>query len=226
MSTAVYFNLDGTLTEHDINYEQVYDAAVQAAGLDAVQDAYGPYTDTFFDYFQDGWVFPRRRAMLDLVREHSIDHSDETDRFAETWEDREAEQTTVRDSAEQVLQELQEGYELGVLTNGTGRLQRMKLEQASLAEYFSTLVISSEVGMVKPHSEIFEEAQDQIDADDYVIVSQELRRDILPGKRAGYKTVWVSDADTEDNPQMQELVDAQVASLEQVPDAVRQITDV
>ncbi|MFB6076936.1 MAG: hypothetical protein ABEK12_02295, partial [Candidatus Nanohaloarchaea archaeon] len=54
MTCAVYFNLDGTLTVHDIDYTAVYETAIADAGLDALADAYEAYTDGFFKYFQDG----------------------------------------------------------------------------------------------------------------------------------------------------------------------------
>lgn len=219
MTCAVYFNLDGTLTANTADFESIYQEAVTQAGLEELKEEYDEYTDRFFNYFQKGWAFPRRQAILDLIQDYELDDLGESDAFAEAWEDAEAEDTTFQDAASSVLETIHAEHGTGVLTNGTGRLQRMKLKDAGVAEGLDAIVISSEVGVPKPNSEIFDIAKDALDADDHIIVSHDLRRDILPGKRAEFKTIWISNAEP-DNPQIEKLVDTQVDSLEDVPDAV------
>lgn len=220
MTQAVYFNLDATLTENDIDYEAVYQHAIKEAGLTALQDAYEDYTEAFFNYFQNGWAYPRRQAISDIMDAHDIADTGQSDRFAEAWEDEEASRTTFLPDAADTLTALSDQYHIGVLTNGTGRLQRMKLEEAGLLDMVDTVVVSSEVGYVKPHKEIFTIAQKAADADDALIVSHDVRRDILPAKRAGFKTVWLTDS-TKDLPQnVDELVDQTTDRIAAIPDTV------
>lgn len=217
MACAVHLNLDGLLTEHDIDYEAVYAQALDAADLD-LADEHGTYTDAFFEYFQNNWTYPRRQAILTIMRNNDLEDLGHSDTFATAWEDAEHDQTTFRPDAQDTVAALADGYDVGIVTNGTGRLQRMKLDTAGITDHLSALVISSEIGVTKPHSDIFETAQGAIDAETHVIVSQDLRRDIIPAKRAGFTTVWVSPQDADDR--IDEVVDRQVASLADVPDAV------
>ncbi|MFB6166918.1 MAG: HAD family hydrolase [Candidatus Nanohaloarchaea archaeon] len=221
MSCAVFFNLDGTLTDHDLDYKDIYQGAVREAGLENLEDRYEDYTDRFFRYFQDGWAFPRRQAILDLMREEELEDLGESDRFAEVWEEEEAGRTTLKDGAEDLLHSLSNRYTLGVATNGTGDLQRKKLEVAGVKEAFDSVVISSEIGVTKPHSDFFEAAEGSVETERYVMVSSELRRDILPAKRQEFLTVWVSEE--EGNEQVEQLVDRRVPSLEEVQEAVDEL---
>lgn len=226
MTCAVFFNLDGTLTENTTDYEAIYAQAVQEADLDELKNMYKQYTDSFFTYFQRGWAFPRRQAILDLLNEHNIDDVGVSDRFAAAWEDAEAEQTQFRPTAKAVFQQLEPDHVLGIITNGTGQLQRRKLENASLTDLLTSILVSSEIGVSKPNVAFFETARETVNANTCIAVSHDLRRDILPAKRAEFKTIWIAPPnDAADNPQMKELIDAHVTTLEDVPDAVRQLCE-
>jgi putative hydrolase of the HAD superfamily len=50
------------------------------------------------------------------------------------------------------------GKPLGIITNGDPRQQRLKLERMGIADRFSIVVISGEVGVAKPEPGIFAEA--------------------------------------------------------------------
>lgn len=223
MTCAVYINLDGTLTENAVNYPQIYYNAVEQAGITGLDDTYEDYTDRFFKYFQNGWAFPRRQAMLDLLDEHNIDDLGLTDAFGEAWDELETEQTTFRTGAVQAIQSLAENHAVGVITSGTSRLQRMKLEKEHLSQHLQAIIISTEIGKNKPNADFFKEAQNAIEADTYVVISHDLRRDILPAKRLDMKTVWLGEKDTENNQQIQQLVDSQIDNLEELPETVNRL---
>lgn len=220
MTCAVYFNLDGTLTRHDYDYPAIYRDAIDAAGID-LTDAYEEYTNTFFNYFQDGWAYPRRQAILDILRENSIEDLGQSDAFAQAWEEREAAETTFRDGAADLVARLSDRYTVGIATNGTGSLQRAKLEQGTLTEHLDSIVVSSEIGVPKPNKDFFAVAGAAVDADTGIVVSDDLKRDILPAKRAGFKTVWVAAQEPEQD--VSQVVDRRVSSLADVEDAVNEL---
>ncbi|WP_438350416.1 HAD family hydrolase [Paenibacillus sp. FA6] len=60
------------------------------------------------------------------------------------------------DGAEQILSIFKDRYPLGIITNGISVSQRKRLKAGNIDHLFSSLVISDEVGIRKPHKEIFD----------------------------------------------------------------------
>ncbi len=60
--------------------------------------------------------------------------------------------------------------------------------------YFDHIAVSSDMGFIKPHPEIFYRTlkQSQLGADEVVFVGDTYQQDIIGAKRAGLKTVWLN----------------------------------
>lgn len=58
----------------------------------------------------------------------------------------------------EVLNYLYPRYQLNIITNGQGDVQRLKLEKSGLITYFNKVFISDEVGFSKPDQAFFEHA--------------------------------------------------------------------
>jgi HAD superfamily hydrolase (TIGR01549 family) len=105
---------------------------------------------------------------------------------------------TIDGSAVKVLAELRRrNYRLGLVSNMMlpGKLLKAKLQQANVLAYYDTIAISSDVGFIKPHPEIFRRAlaQCQLRAEEVVFVGDTYRQDILGAKRVGMKTIWLNN---------------------------------
>jgi putative hydrolase of the HAD superfamily len=86
---------------------------------------------------------------------------------------------------------------LGIISNGDRTTQLEKLERFSLKEYFEIIVLSAEVGVAKPHPEIFNHACQQVERAnaDCFFVGDDLNVDIVGADRAGMKAIWIDRAD-------------------------------
>jgi putative hydrolase of the HAD superfamily len=84
-------------------------------------------------------------------------------------------------------------YALGVITNGDGKLQRVKWLRLNLG--IELVVISAECGFEKPDSRIFAHACSLagVDACDAVFVGDRLDVDIAGAKGAGLRAVWFNN---------------------------------
>jgi FMN phosphatase YigB (HAD superfamily) len=110
------------------------------------------------------------------------------------------------------------GYQLSLISNMMlpGKLLVGKLQREGVLDYFDTISISSDVGFIKPHPEIFRQtlAQDNLNADNVVFIGDTYQQDIIGAKRVGMKTIWLNsrneprDLVTEDSP------DYEIQSLE------------
>lgn len=84
---------------------------------------------------------------------------------------------------------------LGIITNGFTELQQARLDRTGLAHHFDVLVISEEVGMVKPNREIFDHALALMGSparDQVLMVGDNPESDIQGGMNAGLDTCWVN----------------------------------
>lgn len=96
------------------------------------------------------------------------------------------------EGAQQAFLAAAEHYEVGVLTNGFAETQRLKFEQFDLAGRARQLVISEEVGVLKPHPSIFAHATDLTGyrPDDILYIGDSYSSDVLGGTGYGWKVAW------------------------------------
>ena len=97
------------------------------------------------------------------------------------------------DGAVNLLNTLKGRAKLGIITNGFVELQQVRLERTGLREHFELLVISEEVGVAKPHRDIFEHALTIMGSpqrDNVLMVGDNPDSDILGGINAGLDTCW------------------------------------
>jgi putative hydrolase of the HAD superfamily len=86
---------------------------------------------------------------------------------------------------------------LGIISNGDRAIQLEKLERFALKKYFKIIVLSAEVGVAKPHPDIFNHAcrlTSRANADCF-FVGDDLDVDIVGADRAGMKAIWIDRAD-------------------------------
>jgi len=97
--------------------------------------------------------------------------------------------------AREVLETLAAKYRLVALTNGIVDIQTGRLMHSGLGSYFSAVVISEEIGVSKPHVEIFEAALNRIghkDKDSVLMIGDSIKADILGALSAGLDACWVN----------------------------------
>lgn len=91
-------------------------------------------------------------------------------------------------------------YRLVLITNGLSLVQHSRLEKASLKGFFGSIIISEEVGVAKPHEEIFVKALESVDhrdKDSVIIVGDSLTSDIRGGEEFGIHTCWFNPLNEE-----------------------------
>jgi len=96
-----------------------------------------------------------------------------------------------------VLQKLQD-FPLGIITNGSIEQQSRKIDFTNIRSYFDCIVISEEVGIAKPHPEIFHHACSLLHCspEDCYFIGDSLENDVLGALSAGMKPVWFNSTDT------------------------------
>ena len=104
--------------------------------------------------------------------------------------------------AEELLASLHGKVKMGIITNGFTALQEIRLQRTGFVEYFSSLTISEQVGVAKPHQGIFEHtlaAIGQPEKQHVLMVGDNPHSDILGGLNAGIDTCWLN-VDNQESP--------------------------
>ena len=75
-----------------------------------------------------------------------------------------------------------------------GKLLKAKLQEANILDLFDTIIVSSDVGFIKPHPEIFRLAlaRSRLSVDEVVFIGDTYQQDVMGAKRVSMKTVWLN----------------------------------
>jgi HAD superfamily hydrolase (TIGR01549 family) len=130
--------------------------------------------------------------------------------------------------AADVLAAIGSRYRLALVSNyPDGKAIRTSLQRTALAPYFESVVISGDVGFVKPHARPFEVCLDQLGlkAADAVYVGDNWLADVQGAKRVGLRVVWTRQWEAVDNFAAQagdHQPDAEIRHLTELPSVLRE----
>ncbi len=102
--------------------------------------------------------------------------------------------------AVELLDQLRGNVTMGLVTNGYAEVQRPRLAQFGLDDYFASVTVSSEIGHAKPSQAFFDvalAAHDNPDPSTVLVVGDSLSSDIAGGASAGCATCWFNPAGKE-----------------------------
>ncbi len=107
-----------------------------------------------------------------------------------------SQQAHVFDGARELLERLKEQeYRLFAATNGVTFIQKGRLTQSGIGDYFEQIFISDELGCHKPNKDFFDSLARKItnfSAHQALMVGDSLAADIKGGNEAGIDTVFLT----------------------------------
>jgi putative hydrolase of the HAD superfamily len=135
----------------------------------------------------------RRRRIRETFQSSRRSPSDaEVDRIIEFYEDHYRSHWTLFDDVLPSLEAL-DGERCGVISNGSGEQQRLKLERTGIEGYFDVVIISENVGAAKPRRDIFDAAcrAARLPAHRCIHVGDRLDHDAIASRAAGMRSLWL-----------------------------------
>ncbi len=123
------------------------------------------------------------------------------------------------DGAKETVTALRGRFRQYIVTNGTLRTQKIKIEKTGFGDIFDGVFISDEIGYEKPAREFFECVEKSIGVSDpkqVMIVGDSLYSDIKGGSEAGYVTCWFNCLNKERK--IKTRIDLEIRSIPEILD--------
>lgn len=202
MYKGILFDLDNTLLNYDRSELQAMHEALGRYGLDANDaDFWEPFWHHFSRSNYTYWTerFSRNLHILEVLELSFRDAFDEIGAaghsprlFAESYWERFCGLYIPEEGAEDALVRLHGRYRMGIVSNGVGEAQRLRLQAGRLERYFDALAVSDDLGIGKPDPRIFQAALDQMGLarEEVLFVGDSLRDDYEGALRAGIDFIF------------------------------------
>jgi HAD superfamily hydrolase (TIGR01549 family) len=182
----VIFDLDNTLIDRDGAFHRWATEFMSGYGLD-------PAERQWLEGVDGGGFAPRLGFMSQVRERYRIDEPPE--RLLARYRDRMIAHTVPYPQVHAVLDHLRaEGWLVAIATNGDTEQQQAKIRLARLAGAVDAVAVSGEVGAAKPDRRMFEAAARRCGArlaDGGWMVGDDPTRDIVGGRAAGLRTIWM-----------------------------------
>ncbi len=199
----VYFDLDDTLLDHRSAERQALkdtcrDFPVVFGGheLDTIQETYHAVNSVVWQRYGAGLISKeraKRERFENLLAALSINGEAKPDELSEHYMRQYANYWSYVSGAKTAYFSIASTHPVGILTNGFIEVQKAKLDRfPELREKASAIVISEEIGFMKPDPRIFQHAAEQahISASEILYIGDSYRSDVLGGQAAGWQVVW------------------------------------
>ncbi len=212
----IFFDLDDTLLDHK---------KAEKAGLSDVHQHFdmfknipeGALLDTYHHINKGLWEEYGRgeidrhelhqRRFQETFRELGVDESmhEEAGRvymnyYRNHWE--------WINGAKECYYQIAEKYDVGLITNGFAETQWLKIDRFKLKETARHIVISEEVGEMKPHPKVFDHATDLtgLDRSDILYIGDSFTSDVVGGSKANWQVAWYTQNPIEQGYKLANLV--------------------
>ena len=212
----IYFDLDDTLLNHK---------KAEQNGLADVHDHFEEFSDISLKTLVDTYHHINKGLWEEYGRGEIDRHILHRRRFEETFRElgirtelyEEAGKVYMQyyrnhwewiDGAEEAYQSIAQKYEVGIITNGFAETQWMKIDQFGFRESARHIVISEEVGVMKPQPKIFDHSTELagVDRDKILYVGDSPTSDVKGGLNAGWMVAWYKSNPTELEATLPDLV--------------------
>jgi putative hydrolase of the HAD superfamily len=191
---AVVFDLDGTLLDRRRSFERfVRDQWARLRHILRTVDE-EEYVQTLIELDRDGYA-PRKELFTGMIAHFELPYGLAKDLLDDYRAGFPAACLLFPDAVQTLSSLRAAGLKLGMITNGSVRMQSGKLECLALSPMFDTILISHAEGISKPNPQLFLRAVERLDANPAraAFVGDHLEVDVAGARAAGMQTIWRRD---------------------------------
>ena len=153
------------------------------------------YHYAFYTRKEISYEEQRSRRIIDLFKTYSVDLDKEPleiyDIYLKFFEDN----WCLFDDVYDVIVKLHDqGYKLGVISNGDLSQQSDKLRRTGIYDFFDIVTTSSEYDYSKPDTRLYETIVNRfnINKEDMIMIGDQAEKDVLPCLSIGIDAIWLN----------------------------------
>ncbi|GAB3706347.1 HAD family hydrolase [Corynebacterium nasicanis] len=194
---AVFYDLDGTLVDHDHAARLGVNAWSAALGIEGDQwDRWAVLEKKWFSAFERGEVShlgQRVERCREFIGRPELADAAALDMYEDYLAVYRANWRAFPDALPSLHAALERGLRVGILTNGAEVMQRAKLERTGLWLEGMVMCATVELGAPKPQPESYRAALDTLGvrADRSVMIGDSWANDVEGARRAGMHAVYL-----------------------------------
>jgi putative hydrolase of the HAD superfamily len=199
----LFFDLDRTLWDYDANSTKAltdifhaYQLAQSFISVEEFLNIYNHHNNLLWDDYRKGLVIKEdlrtKRFELTLMEKGISDHALCTEIGAHYMHITPRLNILALNTISTLDYLMTRQYKLYILTNGFLSTQQQKMAHSQLDRYFIRIYSSEELGINKPHAEIFHWAVSSVHGrkKECLMIGDDLEVDIIGAKNYGIDTVW------------------------------------
>lgn len=207
----IFFDLDHTLWDFERNSALTFQKILPEAGVtlefDQFITSYIPINAKYWKLYRDEKVskvdlrYSRLKETFDAI---DLDVSDDViNHLSEEYITQLPNFNYLFDGTFEILDYLQEKYELHIITNGFEEVQTLKMETSGILHYFKEIITSESVGVKKPNSKVFHYALEKANTRPEIsmMIGDNLEADIQGAMNVGMNVLHYNSENLEDIPQ-------------------------
>lgn len=223
---AIFFDADNTIIDHKDCERQALEYLFKGIGenyKEEYQEIFRPLDRKLWDSVAlNKCSIPKEeipeyrfKEFFDQINIKYNDYKNANKLFQEGLE----KSVALIEEANEVVQYLyNKNYKLYVVTNGLIRLQKPRIINSKIADFFSDIIVSEEVGISKPNPKIFNVLLQKINLkpNDVIMIGDSLEKDIKGAQNANIKSIWYNQKGKSNNTNI--IPDYEIGNLLELKD--------
>lgn len=197
----IFFDLDHTLWDFDLNsklaYGQIFRQEKISLDLDDFIKIYEPLNLEFWRKYRNNEIrkeelrYQRLKTAFDAC-DYQLDDV-KIDLFANLYMEYLPNYNHLFEGCHELLQDLKSRFKLHCITNGFQEVQKLKMDQSNLTQYFDVILTAEEAKVKKPDAKIFHMALERAGAstNNSLMVGDSYEADVLGAQNLGMRTIYL-----------------------------------
>ena len=192
--TTIFFDMDNTLIDRMQAAQKTYRYILENSTIPV--EEYDEVFNLMWSMDNNG-EFPKADILKEVALRYNYDQNWIND-MVDLWFEVLPEFTMVFEKTVSTLNILKSKYKIGMITNGSFKMQSRKIEVAGFAELFDCIVIAGKYQMSKPDKRLFMMACEQIGClpQEAYFVGDSIKNDIQGSLDVGMTPIYIWRDDT------------------------------